>query len=309
MPCRLEQLLMEPERAPFYEGLGGLADNLLTVGTHAGTFLACHACGDSFTLKGESWHCECCGNGYELKFDPADSAGSPFVTQVRVTGLTKARLRPHWYYENENWSVAEFLTQLLRLQPEALFESWLPGLGVETESTALETILCWPRFGFGGKTIQPDFAIGLQRDFVLFEFKKPAGGTTASEAVLGLLCFAAEAARQLARRWHVVLVPGPDSKARAPADYMRRALAADSVSKARDRWAIPEVALAEIQSAPQTELAARVRVFGWESLLRATSHAIRASTPDSWTRQQALEKLRYFQMSRAKLGLLSTPSL
>jgi len=140
---RLEQLLEHPEQAPFYDLMGGLADNLLTIGTYAGTFLACSACGDTFTLKGESWKCERCGQGYELKFKPAEQKGTPFETIVKVSGLTKPRGNPHWYYENENWSVAEFLTQILRLRPEEFLKPWFCQLGVDIDERAeLETVLC-----------------------------------------------------------------------------------------------------------------------------------------------------------------------
>jgi hypothetical protein len=252
---RLEQMLEQSDRAPFYDLLGGLADNLLTIGAHAGTFLACNACGDTFTLKGESWKCECCGEGYELKFKPSEQRGSPFEAVVKVSGLSKPRFNPHWYYDNENWSVAEFLTQVLRLRPEDFLGAWLGHLGVVIESSRLETVLCWPRFRFGGKTIQPDLAIGFERDIVLVEFKRPAGGTTPPVEVIGQLCFAAEAERQLSRRWHIVLVPGRDSFARSSADYVRDALAA--VSAAQAKWAIPLAALADVQRVPQSELAGR----------------------------------------------------
>jgi len=146
-------------------------------------------------------------------------------------------------------------------------------------------------------------AVGFQRDIVLVEFKRPACGTTPPVDVMGQLCFAAEAGRQLGRRWHVVLVPGRDTAARPSADYVRDALAA--VSEARAKWAIPPAALADIQAAQQSDLAGRMRVFGWESLLRLSSEAICAAVPESWTQQQALAKLRYFHTSRAALGLLS----
>ena len=145
---------------------------------------------------------------YELKFKPTKQRGSPFEAEVKVSGLTKPGVNPHWYYENENWSVAEFLTQILRLRPEDFLAPWLHHLGVGIESSALETVLCWPRFRLGGKTIQPDLAVGFQRDIVLVEFKRPDGGTTPPVEIMGQLCFAAEAGRQLGRNWHVVLIPG-----------------------------------------------------------------------------------------------------
>lgn len=299
---RLEELLEHPDKAPFYDLMGGLSDNLLTIGTYAGTFLACSACGDTFTLKGESWKCECCGQGFELKFKPSDQRGTPFETVVKVSGLTKPRWNPHWYYDNENWSVAEFLTQILRLRAEEFLGSWLRQLGVPVDS-ALETVLCWPRFRFGRKTIQPDLAVAFQRDIVLVEFKRPAGGITPPVEVMGQICFAAEAGRQLGRQWHVVLVPGRDSAARTSADYIREALAASS--ETQSKWVIPPAALAEVQSLLPTDLISRLRVFGWESMIRLTSEAIRATVPESWTRQQTLTKLRFFHTSRAALGLLA----
>jgi hypothetical protein len=232
----------------------------------------------------------------------------PFEATTTVTGLTKSRSTPHWYYENENWSVAEFLTQLLRLRPEELLPIWFGNLGVALGQPAvLESTLCWPRFRFGGKTIQPDFAVGFQRDIVLVEFKRPESNAVPPVEVMGQLCFASEASRLLNRRWHLVLVPGRDSKAsRGPLDYARQALA--EMAETQKKWVIPEAVLAEIQSANAEQLAASMRVFGWESLLRLTTEAIRHGVPNSWTKDQSLAKLRYFQSSRAKLGLLDSPT-
>ena len=184
---RMEQLLENPGRASFYDLLGGLADNLLTIGEYAGTFLACADCGKTFSLKGESWKCECCGRIYELKFKPTlTESEDAFETHVKATGLTKPRLTPHWYYENENWSVAEFLTQIFRLQPETFLGPWFSHLGVSVASDSiLETVLCWPRFRFGSKTIQPDLAVGFKQDMVLVEFKRPKGGLTPPVEILG----------------------------------------------------------------------------------------------------------------------------
>jgi hypothetical protein len=304
--ARLEQMLERPDQAPFYDLLGGLADNLVTIGTYAGTFLECNACGDTFTLKGESWKCECCGQEYALKFESPKKRGGPLET-VKVSGLTKPGCsNPHWYYDNENWSVAEFMTQILRLKPEEFVSAWLRQLGVAIESPALETILCWPRFRFGGKTIQPDVAFGFRGDVVLFEFKRPGGGRIPPDEVMGQLCFAAEAARQLGRRWHLVLVPGKDSAARSSSEYIEMALAD---ARARVRWEIPEPALADIQSTPQSQLSDRLQVLGWESLLQRSLDAIHSAVPESWSREQALTKLQYFHASRVELGLLSPPVL
>jgi len=304
---RLEDLLEDSRLAPFYDLLGGLSDNLLTVGSHAGTFLTCHACGDTFTLKGDSWKCECCGHKFELKFAPSKQLGSPFETEVRVTanvsGLTKPRWSPHWYYENENWSVAEFLTQILRLQPESFFALWLQQIGLGLQSPVLQGMLCWPRFRFGGKTIQPDFAVAFERDIVLFEFKRPGGGAIPPVEVIGQLCFAEYAGQRLNTDWHLVLVPGRESLALSAGEYVQSALAA--VAKAQLKWVIPESLLSTILSFPEVKLAAKVRVLPWEALLRLTCKLIEQAVPQSWSRDQALAKLSYFYNSRVERGLFA----
>ena len=84
-----------------------------------------------------------------VEVQASDQRGTPFETVVKVSGLTKPRWNPHWYYENENWSVAEFLTQILRLRPEEFLGPWFRQLGIGIEPiSALETVLCWPRFRF-----------------------------------------------------------------------------------------------------------------------------------------------------------------
>jgi len=195
--------------------------------------------------------------------------------------------------------------QLFRLRSEEFLAPWFRQLGVGIESSTLETVLCWPQLRFGGKTIQPDLAVGFERDIVLVEFKRPAGGITPPVEIMGQLCFAADAERQLRKRWHVVLVPGRDRSARTPAEYVRDALAA--VDATRAKWAVLENALRVLQTAQPSDLVGRVRVVGWESLLRLSSEAVRASVPESWTRQQALAKLKYFHIKRAALGLLDPP--
>ena len=61
----------------------------------------------------------------------------------------------------------------------------------------------------------------------------------------------------------------------------------------------------EVCSTPPSELAKRLHVIGWESLIRLSTECIEANMVDSWTRQQALEKLHYFHTSRAAIGLLA----
>lgn len=73
----LEQMLEFPDRAPFYDLLGGLPDNLITLGT--------------------------------------------------------PRPKRDHYHANENWSVAEFLTQILRLRTEDFLGAWFHQLGIRIE--------------------------------------------------------------------------------------------------------------------------------------------------------------------------------
>ena len=82
---RLHHLLEDPAKAPYYDLLGGLANNLLTIGTYAGTFLECAACGETFTLKGQSWKCERCGQCYELN-------SSLQLSAVRLSGRGRRSL-------------------------------------------------------------------------------------------------------------------------------------------------------------------------------------------------------------------------
>ena len=309
-PASLEQLLENPAAAPFYDLLGGLADNLLTIGPHAGTFLECDDCGKTFTLKDQSWACECCGREFQLKFDSAKKLTSQLETEVRVRvqapGLRKPRWNPRWYHANENWSVAELMNQLLRLQPETFLSLWLRALGIELRSALLDSILCWPRFRFGGKTIQPDVAMGFEEDIIFFEFKRPGGGLIPPTEVLGQMLFAVEAGTRLNRDWNLVLVPGRDSIARSPAEYVDRALAA--LSKTKEKWAISEDTLQQFGQMSQTGLAARLRVLGWESLLTQTGEVVRTHAPPGWARDNCLRKLQYFHASRAEDGLLSAPA-
>jgi len=222
---------------------------------------------------------------------------------VRVTGLDKPRLNPHWYYENENWTVAEFLTQLLRLQPERFIRLWLTGLGVQLMDSPLETVLCWPRFKFGGKTIQPDLAIGFEKDIVLVEFKRPKGGVIPPVELMGQFVFLEWASKRLSRQWHFLLVPGRNNSVKDKQTYIQAALyASDDTQR---KWVVPESALESIEASPQDELASRVHVLGWESLIRKTLEEIEDKVPKSWSKRQAVAKFEYFRTSRSNLGLFS----
>jgi hypothetical protein len=63
----LATLLENPERQWFYSSpLGGLSDNLMTIGGFAGSFLTCTACGTTFTTIGSSWRCHSCGREFTV---------------------------------------------------------------------------------------------------------------------------------------------------------------------------------------------------------------------------------------------------
>lgn len=299
---RLEDLLENPDRMPFYDLLGGLADNLLTIGNHAGSFLSCHTCGHTFSTKDELWSCQACGEFFELKFTPAKFPGSPFETTVRVTGLSKPRMNPHWYFDNENWAVAEFLTQILRLTPEEFLRPWLQTLGVHIDPGDLETILCWPRFVFGGKTIQPDFVIGFAGDIVLFEFKRPSGGKVPSVELAGQVCFGTYAGAKLGRRWHLVMVPGPACSSQQREGLVKSAV--DGFSEAFIKWKMPSDSAELATMADVSKIDPRLVAVGWRQLIQDSITAITENCEDGWTKEQAILKLEYWLKSREDLRLL-----
>jgi hypothetical protein len=303
---RLEDFLEDPAKVHFYDLLGGLSDNLLTIGTFAGTFLTCEACGKTFTLRDQGWACVSCGQSFEMQIKPALKPGSPFEAKVKIAGLDKPRCNPHWYFQDENWSVAEFLTQVFRLPAEEFLPQWLKYLQspIQNESW-LETVLCWPRFPFGKKTIQPDCALGFSSDVVFFEFKRPGRATVPTKEIVSQIAFAAYAAERLQRRWHLVVVPGRVSTVRASAlDYLRAGM--EILTEMNESYAVGPEFTASIAAMRPEEIAAAVRVIGWEPLLARTRAAIVDTRPPSWTRDQVLAKLEYFQQSRAELKLLDS---
>ena len=312
MALNLEDLLEHPARAGFYDLLGGLADNFMTIGSAAGSFLECNDCGSTFTTKDTDWVCACCGRVFELKFTPLppQTASAPIdgfetkiriTTKTRVTGLRKPGINPHWFYNNENWSVAEFAHQIHRAQPERTLTPWLRHLGVPIADTSiLESFLTWPRFQFGGKTIQPDVALAFSSHVVLFEFKRPVGGTTPGHEVMGQLAFAKNAARQLNRDWHVILVPGSDAAtAQSPDKWVEIAVA--SLPTTLAKWPEHEAIIREVAAMPVVELGRRVSITTWPVAVHAFSSTVENLLPVSWTRDRILAQLSFFLKSRAEV--------
>ena len=313
-PNRLEDFLEDPNARHFYNLVGGLSDNLMSTGPHAGTFLTCECCGDTFTLKGQSWNCECCDSNYELKFKPIARATAP-ITQVKtrkveVNGLTKpgVSVSNHWYFLSENWCVAEFLNQILRLPPDMFLVEWLEAFGVNLSRPAqLESLLSWPRLKFGPKTIQPDFIASYEQDLVFFEFKRPKGGIMPGREVMGQILFALHATSKLKRNWHLILNPGRNAISTKGAEqYVIEARAA--LEATQINWDIPEETMHLAQSLSDAEIASHITVVGWERLIQAACEVIQAGTnlpaSTAWTRAYVLEGLQYFQSERAKRQLM-----
>ena len=182
----LETFLEEGNLATDYSILGGLSDDLLTVGTFAGSFYSCCACGQTFSLARNSWGCRNCGNQFGIHFKPPQDKTLPINTMARLSGVSKASTDPHWYYIDENLCVAEFLSCVLRLPADAFLPVWLKELGVKlTRPPVLENITHWPRLRLDkmkkSKTLQPDCAIGFKKALYFFssrQCKIPRAGLT-----------------------------------------------------------------------------------------------------------------------------------
>jgi len=279
----------------------------------AGTFLSCDACGDTFTLKDQSWSCECCNSAYELKFKPTRGPGAPIrevkARKVDVNGVSKSKIGfDHWYFLDENWCVAEFLNQILRLPPDLFLAEWLKSLGLKlTRPARLETLLHWPRLQFGPKTIQPDFVASYEQDLVFFEFKRPMGGIVPGREVMGQIAFALQAATELNRNWHLILNPGRNTM--ATKSYEHYAIeAVEALASAQTNWTISEETMQLVQSLSIAEIASHITVIGWEHLIHSACEVIQTGTtlPEStaWTRSEVLKALHYFQSVRAGRGVM-----
>jgi hypothetical protein len=302
-----EQFLERPSDASFYDLLGGLTDNLLTIGGFAGTFATCTECGDTWSLRERAWTCSCCHQSFEVKFGiPKDRTAIPLEVKAKIKGLAKPGSNPHWFYDNENWSVAEFIKQLHSVPAEPLLAAWLPRLGIPvTAPVVIDTLLAWPRLRFGKNTIQPDYVVATQDTLVLFEFKRPSGGTLPGDQIAKQIAFTKWAAEQLGRSWAVVIVPGPDAKSgQVPHHYAELAIA--EFDKKCVNWQVDDGIRAGFASLGVEGVAAHLRILGWESLIERTEAAVSSSTNESWSRRQVLRSLRHFRDARSNLGLLAT---
>lgn len=313
MTLRLESLLEDPKLPERYDLLRGLADNIMTIGDFAGSFLECHDCGFTFTTKGAKCECPSCSRVFELKFEsrhrkPSTAPIDGFEGIVRLTtkarGLEKpgAKKNRHWFAANENWSVAEFVHQIHRAQPERTLPKWLRELGVPLPADAsLESFLMWPRFPFGEKkTIQPDVALAFDSHVVLFEFKRPRGGKTPGVEVLGQLAFAADAALKLDRDWHIVLVPsGKAEMAKTPTAWAEKAVASTDATLAN--WPGRADIIRKVSAMGATELATRVTATNWQTAINGFEKAVTSELPASWTGERVLSQLAFLLKSQQEL--------
>ena len=307
---RLADQLEKPEMEWFYSSpLGGLSDNLMTIGKFAGSFITCDGCGATSTLQGSAWHCPDCGQEMGVKF--ACSNPNRLPRKVAVTGFTQAGVRPHWYYRDENWSTAELSQLLLRLPADLVMPRLLAELGVPVRDAGLDAWLFWGRFAFGGKTVQPDWAVAVPGQVVLFEFKRPANRAKPGPVqTWGEAAFAVHVAGEIGADWRLVVVPGDEAVARRLDPLAMAEAALRSGPKALDKW--PEVPAALAQrmkdlSAP--ELAGHIAVVSWPAVVQAAQRAVQhgaAGHPElSWTRAKVLEGLEQFLAVRRELGLLA----
>lgn len=293
--------LEEAHRLHFYDLLGGLADNLLTLGKFAGTFTSCDACGNTITLKERSWSCESCGEEFNLHFSTLKEVKGTKEAQVKVRGIRKSKLQPHWYFADENWSAGEFINLIMRFPAEFFLSGWLKHLGIKIdENNEICNLLCWARIKFGSKTIQPDLIIEFEKDLVIFEFKRPEGGLVPPKEIIGQIIFINNASKILNKSWHLVIVPGPNFIVRESNEYVEEAM--NAIDEAKNNWSLPNSIIEETKNLNFGEIDKSLSAFGWENLIDNTIDFI-IQTENSWTSKQVIEKLQYFKSSRIKLGL------
>jgi hypothetical protein len=323
----LEQLLEKPDEQAFFYGniMGGLSDNLMTIGQHAGTFLTCADCGQTFSVRANSWCCNTCGGEFTFKVESntykPDEDGKSFRARVRFDRLAKPGVAPkridkHWYLSDENWTVADLLVLLLRLPPEHYFHKIFSNLGIELHGEpTLRSFLAWPGFKFLGKTVQPDLAVGYERDLVLVEFKRPqaSGGRkkalTPGWEVLGQTLFAMLTAKHLGCDWHVLFVPSRRALD-PPSASMLLSKARAAAAAGNYKWPFPSEMLAEFQAMPDADVTRHLHSVSWEELLDACITAARdtcSNIDTPWTTTFVENGLHSFWRLRAAAGVLDEP--
>jgi len=303
--------LEKPEQSVFYSSvLGGLSDNVMTIGKFAGTFVSCSSCGDTSSVKG-GWTCKTCGEASELKAERAKvrKGDVPVDGELffRIKGMSKPGiLKPHWYYSDENWAVADFVTQLLRLEPEKFLPGWIRSLGFPLpEDVVLEELLTWPRLVFADAcrsdkkktTIQPDVVIVFSKAVFLFEFKRPKGAVLPAVEVAGQLAFSQLVADKLNLPVYNGFIPGPErSSSLLSLDTVVK-IARDGQAVAQKKWDYLDTLVQGVQK--NQTLSERIGVLSWEKFLALTLKAIR-QMPETWSRKQVQRNLEHFHLVRTK---------
>lgn len=280
--------------------LGSLAEGLMTKSQVAGTFISCADCGTSTNTLGAAVHCAHCGAVYELKPDATYRGEGARLTSRT---LTRRRSSPtNWFLADEDWSVADLFSHLLRLPADRLLPDLCARLGRPLEAgVTLEHVLFWPRLRFGRKTIQPDVVAVFDQHLVLFEFKRPAGARLPGWEVAGQVAFAHDAARALGHDWTLFVVPGPRrGLQRTAADYAREAAAAQPEALAK--YSYDEAVARAVHGEPLDAIAARIRVHAWEAFLEhadAAAAALARAPGLAWQAGGVRHAVREFHRARA----------
>jgi hypothetical protein len=322
---RLEDYLESPGKADFYDVLGGLSDNLMTVGSFAGSFMSCEACGKTFSLRRNSWKCSSCGQAFDLHFDRKvkkveNAKAISYAVDLRgvhKSGINLEGVDEHWFLNHENWCVARWLSLMLRLPAEGATERLLGGLGIPTQPRAeLQTVMSWPRLILDSfakpKTVQPDVVIGRTDAIVFFEFKRPKGGTLPPTEVLGQLYFAGQVGHELGRDWFIVVVPGNAKKAAKMTAVGLVGEAREARADTLKKWRFPDEAVTRIDKMTDTKLAGHIRVLSWEDILSLSLKVARdnalGGSGFEWNRRRVEAGLLQFWQERADKRLLEPPT-
>lgn len=306
MSAFISRYLEDPGKERFYSSpLGGLSDNLMTIGSFAGSFVSCDACGRTGTLAHAPWVCAC-GQAFEVK--PEAAVPGSREVRFRARPMRKPGVRkPHWFYDDENWSVAEFVSQILRVSPERFLPDWLGQLAVQVPAgAALESVLTWPRLVFGRRgtaTIQPDLVIAFDRAVVLFEFKRPSGAVLPEHEVAGQVAFARLVGGDLGIPVYNVFVPGPEGSRYMRSAESLAATAREAQAGARAKWQYGEDLQRRVEGMSVDELAATIRTVSWERVIAAACGAIESIRSGSWSERRVLAALHGFVADRQACGL------
>ena len=185
---------------------------------------------------------------------------------------------------------------------------WLRALGVDLSPQAqLHSFLCWPRFQFGDKTIQPDIVATFDQAIVLMEFKRPSGGSTPGTEALGQAAFARYAASYLNTRWALLFVPSsPAEIARSSQDWVSAMRQAKQ--QTLEKWPTVDLLLQELLRQTDSDLAKEIATASWPRVVAALQDTVQTQLPETWSKRRILEALAYFLEARKALWVQATTS-